>query len=75
MGWAVNTNSNTADRGIILGRMVPKGGSRLHLVSVIPSLASSAAIRRSHIWAMDQPPARAKPLTAAISGFQVWGHI
>ena len=71
----MKTSSSTADMGIVLGRMVPKGGSRLHLVSVMPSLASSEARRRSHIWAMDQPPARANPLTAAIIGFQVCGHI
>ena len=75
IGCAVRHNSSVAASPICFGKMLPKGGSKLHFVSVIPNLASAAATRKSHIWAIDQPPASANPLIAAISGFQVCGHI
>ena len=72
---AVITSSSTLAMPIILVSSTAKGGIRLHLVSVMPSRASSAARRTSHICAMDQPPAAAAPLTAATSGLAGRSHI
>ena len=62
---AVITSSSTLEMPIILVSSTAKGGIRLHLVSVMPRRALSAARRTSHIWAMDHPPAAAAPFTAA----------
>ena len=72
---AVITSSSTLEMPIILVSSTAKGGIRLHLVSVMPKRASSAARRTSHIWAMDQPPAAAAPLTAATKGLAGRSHM
>ena len=50
----------------------PAPGMMPSLISGWPNLAVSAAMTMSHIIASSQPPPRAKPATAAITGFRTW---
>ena len=56
--------------GMRLGSRIspPPAAMSPRLTSGIPNLASSTATTRSHESMISQPPARADPLTAAISG-------
>ena len=49
----------------------PAPGMMPILISGWPNLALSAAITKSHIMASSQPPPKAKPLTAAITGLRM----
>jgi hypothetical protein len=49
----------------------PAPGMMPSLISGWPNLALSAAMMKSHIIASSQPPPRAKPLTAAITGLRM----
>ena len=48
----------------------PAPGTTPRLISGWPNLAVSAAMMKSHIMASSQPPPRAKPATAAITGLR-----
>ncbi len=49
----------------------PAPGMMAQRTSVRPNVACGAAMRRSQASACSSPPARQKPLTAAIIGFQI----
>ena len=51
----------------------PMPGMTPSLISGCPNLAVSAAMIRSHIIAISQPPPSAKPATAAMSGLRSRG--
>ena len=50
------------------GSGAAQGAPRPTRTSVIANFACSAAMHRSTIWANRNPPAKATPLTAAITG-------
>ena len=49
----------------------PAPGMIPRLTSINPKVACSAAMRMSQAMAISSPPARQKPLTAAMIGFQI----